>query len=67
MTKYKFVIPETGHVRVYKSFGICKYQAVRCMKSLIKRGLIFGKPEIQFYSIKNGITYFIPCETPSLD
>jgi hypothetical protein len=33
----------------------------------MKRGLIFGKPEIEFYSIENGRTYFIPCETPNLD
>ena len=67
MKKYKFVIPETGHARIYNSFEVCKRQAVLCMKSLIKRGLIFSKPEIEFYSIKNGIKYFIPCETPSLD
>ena len=67
MKKYKFVIPETGHARVYNSFEVCKRQAVRCMKSLMKRGLIFGKPEIEFYSIENGIKYFIPCETPNLD
>ncbi len=67
MKKYKFVIHETGHARVYNSFDVCKRQAVRCMKSLIKRGLIFGKPEIEFYSIENGRTYFIPCETPNLD
>ena len=67
MKKYKFVIPETGHARSYNSFEVCKRQAVRCMKSLIKRGLIFCKPEIEFYSIENGIKYFIPCETPSLD
>lgn len=67
MKKYKFVIPETGHARIYNSFGVCKRQAVRCMKSLIKRGLIFGKPEIEFYSIENGVKYFIPCETPGLD
>lgn len=62
MKKYQFVIRETGLVRTYKSLKVCKYQAVRCMKSLIRRGLIWGKPRIEFYSIENGIKYFIPCD-----
>lgn len=60
MKKYKFVIPETGHVRYYKSFAVCKFQGVRLLRSLIKRGMIFGKPEIQYYSVENGVVYFIP-------
>lgn len=62
MKKYKFVIPETGHERTYKSLGVCKYQAKRCIMSLMKKGLIFSRPRIDFYSIENGIKYFIPCD-----
>lgn len=62
MKMYQFLIPETGHVRTYKTLGVCKYQAKRCMKSLMKKGLISCRPEIQIFSIENGIKYFIPCD-----
>jgi hypothetical protein len=63
MKKYKFVILETGHERSgYKSFAACKAAGLRCLRALIKKGLIFGKPEIEFYSVENGITYFIPVD-----
>lgn len=66
MKQYQFVIRETGTKRNYKSLGVCKYQAMRYLKSLVRRGLIFGKPEIEFYSIENGIRNFIPCDFNSL-
>ena len=63
MKKYKFVIRETGHQRSgYKTIAACKSAGKRLLRSLVKKGLIFGKPEIEFYSVENGITYFIPTD-----
>ena len=59
MRKYKFVISDTGHERVYKSLPMCMYQGMRCLKSLMRRGLIFGIPEIEFYKIEDGLTSFV--------
>lgn len=64
MKKYKFVISETGHIRSgYKSYASCKSAGTRCLRTLIKKGLIFGKPEIEYYAVENGISYFIACKS----
>ena len=63
MKKYKFVIRETGHQGSgYHTLAACKSAGMRLLSSLEKKGLIFGKPEIEFYSVENGITYFIPLD-----
>jgi hypothetical protein len=60
--RYEMTIFETGHRRFYDSFGVAKAQGVRLFRSLVEKGVIFGRHEFDIRDMKTGETQTITME-----